>query len=132
MNKKTFNELIANIKMFPEHIIKMEQLYHHLKQTNSFNNNINNNNENNNYVNYVTLYFNRNINGNNIANKIMHSQSQNKYRFINPTIKSKTLNSNSYSNAGSGKARVSQHKTNYSLHKNLTKNKSKKKIDNIN
>jgi hypothetical protein len=143
MNKKTFNELVANIKMFPGHIIKMEQLYHHLKQTNSFNkqlhnnsniknnNNTNNNNENNNnYVNYVTLSFNRNNNGNNIANKIMHSQSQNKYRFINPTIKSKTANSNSNINLGSGKTRVSQHKTNYSLHKNLTKNKSKKKIDN--
>ena len=144
MNKKAFNELISNINMFPGHKIKMEQLYHHLKQTNSGNrqlhnnsniknnNNVNNNNNenNNNYVNYVTLSFNRNNNANNIANKIMHSQSHNKYRFINPTIKSKTANSNSNINLCSGKSRVSQHKTNYSLHKNLTKNKSKKKIDN--
>ena len=141
MNKKAFNEFISNIKMFSGHIIKMEQLYQHLKQINSYNkqlhnnsslknnNNINNNNENNNGVNYVTISFNRNINNNNIASKIMHSQSQNKYRFINPTIKSKNYNIN---NISSGKMKPhQQQKANInSKYKTLNKSKSKNKIDN--
>ena len=32
MNKKEINEFISNLKMFPGHIIKMEKLYHYLKQ----------------------------------------------------------------------------------------------------
>ena len=137
MNKKALNEFISNLKMFPSHIIKMEQLYQHLKQINSFNkqlhNNINsknnntNNNENTNCVNYVTLSFNRN-NNNNIANKIMHSQSHNKYRFINPILKSKNQKINNI-NLENAKIKF-RNKTNYSHHKILIKNRSKKNMNN--
>ena len=141
MNKKTLNEFISNLKMFPGHIIKMEQLFQHLKQINSFNkqlhnnlsiknNNTNNNENNTNNVNYVTLSFNRNNNNNNIANKIMHSQSHNKYRFINPIIKLKSQKVNNF-NLEIDKVKV-KNKTNYSHHKNLTKNRSKKNINNNN
>ena len=146
MNKKTLNEFISNIKMFPGHIIKMEQLYQHLKQNNlsskqlhnnsNIKSSINANNSNetniNNGVNYVTISFNRN-NNNSLTNKIMHSQSQNKYRFINPTIKSKNSNIINNNNMGIGKLKNNNHKTNYSQqHKTLNKNRSKKKIDKTN
>ena len=155
MNKKSLNEFISNLKMFPGHIIKMEQLYQHIKQINSYNktfsnSNIKNNNENitNNNVNYVTLSFNRN--NNNISSKIMHSQSHYKYRFINPTIKPKNQiinNSNNYNtnnninnnnnnnnnnniNIEINKTKVNQQKKNHkSLNNN--KNRSKKKVNNI-
>ena len=99
MNKKEFNEFISNLRMFPGHLIKMEQLYQNLKQINYANNKKLHNNSNpkineksnndskNNSVNYVTLTFNRK--SNNSTNKIIHSQSHNKYRFINTTIKPK-------------------------------------------
>ena len=145
MNKKTFNEFISNIKMFPGHIVKMEQLYQNLKQYNSNNRqlhnnsniktNINSNNHNennsNNGVNFVTLSFNRNSN-NNITSKIMHSQSQNKYRFINPTIKPKNTNIKNNNNIINGKQNNNHYKTNYSQQKTINKNKSKKKIDSNN
>ncbi len=161
MNKKTFNEFVSNLNMFPGHIIKIEQLYQHIKQINSYNktysnsnlkhmiennsNNNNNNNSNNNNINYVTLSFNRNINNNNnnLNNKIYHSQSHYKYRFLNPANKTKNQNpsqiikNNNYNNVNNNlennKTKNDQRKVNYSNHKSLKnqKNKSKKKMNNI-
>ena len=138
MNKKTLNEFVRNLKMFPGHIIKMEQLHHYLKQNNCYNkqlhntikfknnnNQINTNENSNNCVNYVTLTFNRNIN-NNITNKIIHSQSHNKYRIINPTIKFNNQNTTKQVNGIS-----THHKMNYQHNKHLIKTRSKKKIKNI-
>ena len=156
MNKKSFNELISNIRMFPGHIIKMEQLYHYLKQINFSNkplhiysnpkinnnsinvnssyDNSNSSNFNNNNVNYVTISFNRN--NNNVLNgKIMHSKSHNKYRFINPMIRQKNLNDNFNSEISKSKSKVIQHQpiTNYSNHRTTkNKNRSNNKVNNIN
>ena len=137
MNKKTLNEFVSNLRMFPGHIIKMEQLHQYLKQKNTYTkqlqnnikfkncNNPNNNENNSNCINYVTLSFKRNIN-NNLTNKIIHSQSHNKYRFINPAIKSKNQNLEKLKNK-----KQTQSKINYSNYKHLIKNKSKKKIKNM-
>ena len=159
MNKKSFNDLVSNIRMFPGHIIKMEQLYHYLKQINfsnkplhinsnpiinnhsinvnsSYDNNNNNSNSNNNFnnnVNYVTISFNRN-NNNGINGKIMHSKSHNKYRFINPMIKQKNLNDNYNQEISKSKSKVIPHHpmTNYSNHRTI-KNKSRtsNRVNNI-
>ena len=148
MNKKTFNDLISHLNMLPGHLIKMEQLYHHIKQINSYNktfsnSNLKNNNNNDNIsnINYVTLSFNRtNNNNNNLNNKIMHSHSHYKYKFINPTIKPNSQNPNPNQiiknsiNLENNKSKTDQRKVNYSNHKSLKnqKNKSKKKLNNIN
>ena len=154
MNKKEINEFISNLKMFPGHIIKMEKLYHYLKQiffpsnipsqinSNSkindanINSNVNNNNNifyteknhhsnNNNGVNYVTITFNRTHNiRNRIVNKIIHSQSLSKYSTINPTTN--TNNQNLYNNnLEFAKAKANHQKENYSFNKNIKiKNKN--------
>ena len=151
MNKKSFNELVTNMRMFPGHIIKMEQLYHYLKQINfsnkplhinsnpkinnqsininsSYDNNNNSSNFNNNNVNYVTISFNRNEN-NGLNGKIIHSKSHNKYRFINPMIKQKNWNDNYNSEISKSKSKVIQHQpiTNYSYHRTT---KYKNRINN--
>ena len=137
MNKNSFNEFISNIDIFPGHITKMEQLYNYLKENNSYNkqlhNNSNsivitNNNDNNanSDVNYVTISFRRN--NNSLVNKIIHSQSHNKYRFINSAIKPKNINTNNNNNIMGGKSKNNIHKTNHSQNKSL--NINQKKIDN--
>ena len=138
MNKKEFNEFISNLRMFPGHLIKMEQLYQNLKQINYANNKKLHNNSNpkineksnndskNNSVNYVTLTFNRK--SNNSTNKIIHSQSHNKYRFINTTIKPKS--SNIYSNIEITKTKSNQQITDYTNNKNIKyKSRSKGKVN---
>ena len=155
MNKKSFNELVSNMRMFPGHIIKMEQLYHYLKQINfsnkplhinsnpkinnqnfnvnsSYDNNNNSSNFNNNNVNYVTISFNRN-NNNGINGKIIHSKSHYKYRFINPMIKQKNLNDNYNSEISKSKSKVIQHQpiTNYSYHR-TTKYKNRSNNNRVN
>jgi hypothetical protein len=121
--------------MFPGHIIKMEQLHEHLKQTNN-NNQLHNNsnsklkastNENNN-VNYVTISFNRNLHNKNLNDKIMHSHSYYKQRLINHSLKPKikTINANNKSEASKTKIQQGNNISNY---KNIkSKNRSKNRI----
>ena len=157
MNKKSFNELVSNIRMFPGHIIKMEKLYHYLKQINfsnkqlhinsnpkinnhsinvnsSYDNSNSSSNFNNNNVNYVTISFNRN-NNSGLNGKIIHSKSHNKYRFINPMIRQKNWNDNYNSEISKSKSKVirPQPLTNYSNHRpTKNKNRSNNRVNNIN
>jgi hypothetical protein len=158
MNKKSFNALVTNIRMFPGHIIKMEQLYHYLKQINFSNKplhiysnpKINNNSINvnssydnnnssgsynsNNNVNYVTISFNRD-NNNGLYGKIIHSKSHNKYRFINPMIRQKNLNDNFNSEISKSKTKAIQPQplTNNSNHRTIkNKNRNNNRVNNIN
>ena len=134
MTKRTLNEFISNVKMFPGHIVKMEQLHEHLKQSNISNNNQLHNNTNsklktpgneNNNVNYVTISFNRSIHNHNINDKIMHSHSYYKQKLINHSIKSKIKTINVNNNSEASKTKILQ-SNNISNNKNI-KNKSKSK-----
>ena len=162
MNKKTLSDFINILNIFPSHTIKMEQMYLHLKKLNNDNNqsqsynnihlnnsskDINNNNNSNsshinnnnsstnnninnsNNVNYVTLTFNR-ANLKNFKTRV--SNSQNKYRYINPTINPKKANSNRVSSENN-KSKKNNKINNNSHRPNLgSKNRSKKRLINDN
>ena len=141
MTKKALNEFISNMKMFPGHIIKMEQLHEHLKQSNiSHNNQLHNSsntklktstNENNN-VNYVTISFNRKIHNKNLNDKIMHSHSYYKQRLINHSMKSKIKPINANNNSEASKTK-NQQGNNISNYKNIkNKSRSKNRLSNTN
>ena len=158
MSKKKLNDFINILNIFPSHTIKIEQLYLHLKKLNNDNlktqsninihlnsstkeinnSNLNNSqininnssaNNNNNNVNYVTLTFNR-ANLKNIKTRI--SNSQNKYRYMNPKINIKRANSNRASSEKNQSKKINR--INYhSQRPNLgSKNKSRKKLLNDN
>ena len=141
MTKKALNEFISNVKMFPGHIIKMEQLHEHLKQSNiSHNNQLHNNynskprtsNNDNNNVNYVTISFNRSLNNHNLNDKITHSHSYYKQKLINHSLKSKikAINVNNISEASKTKIQQSNNISNYKNIKN--KSRSKNRVSNSN
>ena len=143
MTKKSLNEFISNVKMFPGHIVKMEQLHEHLKQsnnnithTNQLHNNYNSKpktstNDNNN-VNYVTISFNRSIHNHTLNDKIMHSHSYYKQKLINHSIKSKIKNIKSNNKSEASKTKILQN-NNISNYKNIkNKSRSKNKVININ
>ena len=161
MNKKSLNDFINILNIFPSHTIKVEQLYLYLKKMNydNYHSQINTNKINNaktnmnfnslakgiknsskdninsssNNVNYVTLTFHRNNNMNNIKSKISpnNNKLKNKYHYINPSLKQKRANSNRV-NSEKNKSK-SNRIINHSTRLNLAnKNKNKSKTKLLN
>ena len=102
-----------------------------INANNNSSTNNNNNTHNNNNVNYVTLTFNK-TNINNKKTRISHSQNKSKYRYINPIIKPKRVNSNRV-NSEKNKTKKNHTSNSNSQRPNLgNKNRSKKMLLNDN